>query len=149
MQVNEHVAQLARDVDYESLGQRLAAHRELLFEVAPLDVLHHQVMAIGELEAVGDRGNRLMLQLRERVGFAREIFVGLDSLRLVDKVIDHLFDRARTIRQPLIAREINHPHPAAAEQPVDRIAALQYGARRERSRLLRRIFGRGCHSLIS
>ena len=102
-------------------------------------------MAIGELEAVGDRGNRLMLQLRERVGLAREIFVGLDSLRLVDKVIDHLFDRARTIREALVVREIHHAHPAAAKQPRDFVAPLQNGAGFERARLLRRVFGRGCH----
>ncbi len=138
VQVDQHVAQLARDIDHQPLGQRLAARRELLFEVAPLDVLHHQVMAIGELEAVGDRGNCLMLQLRERVGFAREIFVGLDPLRLVDKVIDHLFDRAGPIREALIVREIHHPHPAAAEQPLDLVARLQQRAGLERSGLLRR-----------
>ena len=142
MQVREHVAQLARDIDHQPLGQRLAARGQFLLEVAPLDVLHHQVMAVGELEAIGDRGNRLMLQLRERVGLAREIIVGLDSLRLVDKVIDHLFDRARPIRQPLIVGQIHHPHPAAAEQPPDLVAALQHRARLERSRVgLWRIFG--------
>ncbi len=146
MQVREHVAQLARDVDHQALRQRLAARGKLLLEVAPLDVLHHQVMAISELETVGDRGDRLMLQLRERVGFAREIFVGLDPLSLVDKVIDHLFDRARTIRQALVVREVNHPHPAAAEQPRDLVASLQDSAGLERSGLLRRrIFRRGCH----
>ena len=104
-------------------------------------------MAVGELEAIGDRGDRLMLQLRESVGFAREIFVGFDPLRLVDKVIDHLFDRAGAIGEALVAREVNHAHPAAAEQPLDQVASLQKGAGLERSRLLRCVFGRGCHWL--
>ena len=105
-------------------------------------------MAIGEFEAVGDRGNRLMLQLCEGVGLAREIFVGLDSLRLVDKVIDHLFDRARTIREPLVGREVHHAHSAAAKQPRDFITPLQNGAGFERAGLLRCVFGRSCHYLI-
>ena len=104
----------------------------LLFEVAALDVLHHQVMAILSVEAVGDRGDRLMLQLREGVGFAREVFVGLDPLLLVDEVIDHLFDRARAIGQALVVRQVDHPHSAAAEQAFDSVADLQNGAGRER-----------------
>ncbi len=134
MQIREHVAQLARDIDHQSLGQRLAARGKLLLEVAPLDVLHHQVMAVGDFEAIGDRGNRLMLQLREGVGFAREIFVGLDPLRLIDKVIDHFLDSAGTIREALIARQVDHSHPAAAEQFLDTVAVLEHRVRRERAR---------------
>jgi hypothetical protein len=53
-------------------------------------------------------------------------------------MIDHLFDRARTIREALIVREIHHPHPAAAEQPLDFVTRLQESAGLERSGLLRR-----------
>ena len=119
VQIGEHVAELARDVDHQALRQRSAARGDLLLEIAPLDILHHQVMAILVVEAIGDRGNRLMLELRERVGLAREIFVGLDTLLLVDEVIDHLLDRAGAIGQALIAREVDHPHAAAAEQALD------------------------------
>ena len=129
MQVGEHVAELARDVDHQALGQRLVVARsELLFEVAPLDILHHQVMAILIVEAIGDGGNRLMLQLREGIGLAREIVVGFESLLLVDEVIDHLLDRAGAIGEALVAGEIDHAHSAAAEQPLDRVATRENGA---------------------
>ena len=58
MQVGEHVAELPRDVDHQAFGQRAAANRKFFFEVAALDVLHHQVVAILSVEAVGDRGDR-------------------------------------------------------------------------------------------
>jgi len=63
--------------------------------------------------------------VRERVGFAGEVFVGLESLRGVDKVIDHLLDRAGPVRKALIARQVDHPHPAPAEQAFDPVAVLQ------------------------
>jgi len=49
-------------------------------------------------------------------------------------MIDHLLEGARTIRQALIVRQVNHPHPAAADQTLDRIASLKYGAGFERTR---------------
>ena len=73
-----------------------------------------------------------MLQLRERVGFAREVIVGLDPLLLVDEVIDHLLDRAGAVGQALVMRQVDHPHPAAAEQALDLVAILQNGAGGER-----------------
>ena len=114
--------------------QRLAASRgELFFEVAALDVLHHQVMAILRVEAIGDRGDRLMLQLREGVGLARKVVVGFEALLLVDEVIDHLLDRAGAIGEALVVREIDHAHSAAAKHPLDLIAACEHGAGIERS----------------
>ena len=132
MQVGEHVAELARDVDYQAFGQRTAAHRDLFFEVAALDVLHHQVVAVLVVEAVADRGDGRVLQLRERVGFARKIIVGLDPLLRVDEMVDHLLDRAGAVGQALVVREVNHPHPAAAEQAIDLVALLQNRAGGER-----------------
>ena len=74
-----------------------------------------------------------MLQLREGVGLAREIVVGLEPLLLVDEVIDHLLDRAGAIGQALVAREIDHSHSAAAEHSLDQIAIGEGGAGVERS----------------
>ena len=73
-----------------------------------------------------------MLELRERVGLAREIFVGLDPLLLVDEMVDHLLDRAGAVGQALVVREVDHPHPAAAQQALDLIAVLQHRAGGER-----------------
>ena len=53
------------------------------------------------------------------VGLAREVLVGLDTLGLVDEVIDHLLEGAGAVREPLIARQVNHPHAAAAQQPLN------------------------------
>ncbi len=125
MQVGEHVAELARDIDYQAFGQRAAARRNLFFEVAALDVLHHQVVAVLIVEAVGDRGDGGVLELRERVGFAGEVIVGLDPLLLVDEVVDHLLDRAGAVGQAMVMREVDHSHPAAAQQALDLVAILQ------------------------
>ena len=69
-----------------------------------------------------------VLELRERVGLAREVFVGLDPLLLVDEVIDHLLDRAVAVGQALVMREVDDPHPAAAQQALDLITVLQHRA---------------------
>ena len=132
MQVGEHVAELARDVDDEALGQRTAASRNLLFEVTALDVLHHEIVAILGVEAVGDRGDRGVLELSQGIGFAGEVVVGLDSLLRIDEVIDHLLDRAGTIGQALVMGQVDHPHPAAAEQAFDLVAVLQNRTGRQR-----------------
>ncbi len=125
MQVGEHLAQLARDVDRQALVQRMAKFRHLFFEVAALDVFHHQVMAIFLIEAVADRGDRGMAQLGQGIGFAGEIFVGFAALLRVDEVIDHLLERARAIGQALVLREVNHSHAAAADQLLDQVAVLE------------------------
>ena len=65
-----------------------------------------------------------MLQLGEGIGLAGEVFVGFDPLLGVDKVIDHLLERAWTIGEALVARQVNHPHPTAAEQPLNLITIL-------------------------
>ncbi len=98
-----------------------------------LDILHHQIVAILVVEAVADCGDSRMLQLRESIGFAREIVVCLDPLLRIDEVIDHLLDRAGPIRQPLIMGEVNHAHPAAAEQTIYPVAPLQDVARLKRT----------------
>ncbi len=95
VQIGQHVAQLTRDVDHEPFGQRPAANRDFFFQVAPFDVLHHQVMAVLVVETVADPGNRRMLQLREGVGLAGEIFVGLNPLLRVDEMVDHFLDGAQ------------------------------------------------------
>ena len=59
--------------------------------------------------------------------------IGLDPLLRVDEVIDHLLDRAGAVGEALIVRQVDHPHPAAAEQPFDLIAMLEDGAGGERS----------------
>src|SRR5215472_2317977 len=90
-------------------------------------------MPVLVIETVGDRWNRLMLKLGECVGLAREIFIGLYPLGLVDEMIDHLLDCARTISQAAVAGQVDHSHAAAAEQPLDRIAALEQGSGVERA----------------
>ncbi len=94
----------SRDVDYQAFGQRAAARRNLFFEVAALDVLHNQVVAVLIVEAVGYRGDGGVLELRERVGFAGEVIVGFDPLLLVDEVVDHLLDRAGAVGQAMVMR---------------------------------------------
>ncbi len=123
-------------------------HRDFLLEVAPLDVLHHQVMAVLIVEAVGYGRNRGMLQLGEGVGLAGEIFVRFQPLLRIDEVIDHLLDSAGPARQALVARQVDHPHPAAAQQALDQVAILQDGAAGQGSRdggvgvgLVRRLAG--------
>ena len=61
-----------------------------------------------------------MLELGQGIGFAREVVVGLHPLLRVDEVIDHLLDRAGPVGQALVMRQVDHPHPAAAEQTLDR-----------------------------
>jgi hypothetical protein len=39
-------------------------------------------------------------------------------------MVHHLLDGARTVGQALVAREIDHPHTAAAQQAFDSVSLL-------------------------
>src|SRR5216684_2300092 len=91
-------------------------------------------MAVLIVEAVADCRNRVMFELGEGIGFARKVFVGLDPLLRIDEVVDHLLDGAWAVGQALVARQINHPHPATADQTLDEVALLQQRAPLERAR---------------
>jgi hypothetical protein len=134
MQIGEYVAELACDVDYQAFGQWLATLSELLFQVTTFNIFHHQVMAVLVIETVADRWNGGMLQLGESISLAGEVFVGLQALLGIDKVVNHFFDGAWTVRQALIMRQVDHPHAAAAQQAFNSVSLLQYNSRLERSR---------------
>jgi hypothetical protein len=73
-----------------------------------------------------------VLELRKSIGFAGKVLVGFESLLRVDEMIDHLFDRAGTARKALVARQVNHPHAAATQQPLNFVSMLKDDAGLER-----------------
>src|SRR5215472_6172847 len=134
MQIGEYVAELARNIDYQAFGQWLATLGELLFQVTAFNIFHHQVMAVLVIETVADRWNGGMLELGESISLACEIFVRLQALLGIDKVVNHLFDGAWTVGQALIMGQVDHAHAAAAQQAFNPVSLLQYNSRLERSR---------------
>jgi hypothetical protein len=74
-----------------------------------------------------------MFELRKGIGFAGKVLVGFEPLLRVDEMIDHLFDGTGAAGKPLVVRKINHPHAAAAQQPLNFVPMLEDSAGLQRS----------------
>src|SRR5579875_1387691 len=84
-------------------------------------------MAVLLAEAIVDAGNVLVVKLREHIGFALEADDRLVLQVGIADGVNHLGQGAGTARQTQILGQIDHLHPAAAEQPGNAIAVANDG----------------------
>ena len=67
--------------------------------------------------------------MREHFGLALKVFDGFRALALVRRGLDHLFDGAQAVGEPLVAGLIDRAHAAAADAADDQVTIQQERAR--------------------
>ena len=128
MQVAQHIAQFERPLQHRLDRQKVAHRIDDRFQVAPVDVFHHQIRAILAREVIVDLRHRGMAERCQHIRLALERAQRHLAHALIGGQVEHLFDGdvPHHIRKTEIPRLVHRPHAADADHAGDPVAPLEH-----------------------